>query len=188
MCPGLGHGVPLRLFLQLIVADDQWLRNSLLPIQIDQNYVDKGLDHVLTLYRFDSWFATAAHSRLGWFYCRTGRYTEAIPYLLYAVILHVSEVDVFLKQKDVDASVTGLEGFFSLVLRDAEARSWLESSSFVSDLYYLAVASLESGHPLRARAIWKVLAAVKESGKYADLSRQLVSLPQPFRDVRWEQV
>ena len=171
--------------LQLIVADDRWHRNSLLPVQVDQNYVDKGLDHVLALYRFDSWFATAAHSRLGWFYCRTGRYTEAVPYLLYAVILHVSEVDAFLKQKDIDASVSGLEGFFAAVLRDGEARSWLESSSFVSDLYYLAVASLESGHPLRARAIWKVLAAVKESGKYADLSRR--QLVKPFREPFLEQ-
>ena len=171
--------------LQLIVAEDQWHKNSLLPIQVDQNYVDKGLDHVLALYRFDSWFATAAHSRLGWFYCRTGRYTEAIPYLLYAVILHVSEVDVFLKRKDVDASVKGLESFFSLVLRDAEARSWLDSSSFVSDLYYLAVASLEAGHPLRARSIWRVLASVKEAGKYADLSRR--QLVKPFREPFLEQ-
>lgn len=171
--------------LQLIVADDRWRQNSLLPVQVDQNYVDKGLDHVLALYRFDSWFATAAHSRLGWFYCRTGRYTEAIPYLLYTVILQVSEVDAYFKQKDSDASVTGLDGFFALVLRDAETRAWLESSSFVSDLYYLAVSSLEAGHPLRARAIWKVLASVEESGKYADLSRR--QLVKPFREPFLEQ-
>ena len=166
--------------LLLIIADDRWSRGEQLPVQVERNYIDKGLDHVLSLYRFDSGFATSAHSRLGWFYYRTGRYPQAVRHLLYAVILQVSEVDAFLKQNDSDASVTGVESFFASVLRDPEARSWLDSSSIVSDLYYLAAASWELGHPLRARSVWKVLASVKESGKYADLSqRQLV---KPFRE------
>jgi tetratricopeptide (TPR) repeat protein len=168
--------------LLLIIADDRWSTSEQLPVQVERNYVEKGLDHVLSLYRFDSWFATAAHSRLGWFYYRTGRYPQAIRHLLYAVILQVADASEFLRQKDADAVVDGLATFFSLVLRDREARSWLESSSICADLYYLAASSWELGHPLRAQATWKVLEGVKEAGKYADLSRRQLSWPfrEPF--------
>jgi tetratricopeptide (TPR) repeat protein len=166
--------------LLMIVAEDRWNTSEQLPIQVERNYVEKGLDHVLALYRFDSRFATSAHSRLGWFYYRTGRYPQAVRHLLYAVILQVSEVSESLKQRDPDAAVSGLESFFASVLRDPEARSWLGSSSFASDLYYLSCASWELGHPMRAQSSWKVLSSVKESGKYADLSRR--QLVKPFRE------
>jgi tetratricopeptide (TPR) repeat protein len=166
--------------LLLIVAEDRWNTSEQLPVQIERNFVEKGLDHVLALYRFDSRFAASAHSRLGWFYYRTGRYPQSVRHLLYAVILQVSEIADFLKQKDSDAAVSGLASFFSSVLRDPEARSWFESSSFASDLYYLSASAWELGHPLRAQSSWKVLSTVKEAGKYAELSkRQLV---KPFRE------
>ncbi len=44
--------------LLLVVADDRWNKGEQLAIQVERNYVDKGLDHVLALYRFDSGFAT----------------------------------------------------------------------------------------------------------------------------------
>jgi tetratricopeptide (TPR) repeat protein len=167
--------------LLAIVADDRWSQGEQLPVQVERNYVDKGLDHVLALYRFDSGFSTAAHSRLGWFYYRTGRYPQAVRHLLYAVILQVSEAADFLRQKDSDAAIDGLEGFFTQIVRDPEARSWLASSSLPSDLYYLSASSWELGHPAKAQAVWKMLASVKESGKYAELSRR--QLVKPFREL-----
>jgi tetratricopeptide (TPR) repeat protein len=167
--------------LLLIVKDDRWNTSEQLPVQVERNFVEKGLDHVLALYRFDSRFAVSAHSRLGWFYYRTGRYPQSVRHLLYAVILQVSEVADFLKQKDPDTVVSGLASFFSSVLRDPEASSWLETSSFVPDLYYLSGSAWELGHPLRAQPTWKILSTVKEAGKYAELSkRQLV---KPFREL-----
>jgi tetratricopeptide (TPR) repeat protein len=172
--------------LLMIVAEDRWNQGEQLPIQVERNYVDKGLDHVLALYRFDSRFATSAHSRLGWFYYRTGRYPQAVRHLLYAVILQVSEVADFLKQKDPDVAVTGLESFFASALRDAEVRAWFAESGLASDLYYLSASAWELGHPLRAQAVWKTLSSLKEAGKYADLSgRQLV---KPFREPFLEPV
>ncbi len=172
--------------LLLIVAEDRWNTSEQLPVQVERNFVEKGLDHVLALYRFDSRFAASAHSRLGWFYYRTGRYPQAVRHLLYAVVLNVSEVADFLKQNDPDAVVTSLDGFFSSVLRDRDSRSWLEASSLSSDLYYLSASAWELGHPLRAQAVWKTLSTIKEAGKYADLSkRQLV---KPFREPFLEPV
>jgi tetratricopeptide (TPR) repeat protein len=171
--------------LQLIVADDRWNTSEQLPIQVERNFVEKGLDHVLSLYRFDSRFATDAHSRLGWFYYRTGRYPQAVRHLLYAVILQVTDVAEFLRQKDTDVVVDSLASFFSHVLRDRDARSWLETSTFSSDVYYLSAAAWELGHPLRAQAAWRILANVKETGKYADLSRR--QLAKPFREPFLEQ-
>lgn len=166
--------------LLLIVADDRWSRGEQLPVQVERNFVDKGIDHVLTLYRFDSVFAAAAHSRLGWFYYRTGRYPQAIRHLLYAVIIQASDVADFLKRKDPDAALTGLEGFFSAALRDPVTRPWIESSSLAADLYYLSASAWELGHPLRARAVWQILSSVKEAGTYTDLSKR--QLAKPFRE------
>ncbi|MCX7030263.1 MAG: hypothetical protein NTU62_09100 [Spirochaetes bacterium] len=172
--------------LLMIVAEDRWSRGEQLPIQVERNYVDKGLDHVLALYRFDSRFATSAHSCLGWFYYRTGRYPQAVRHLLYAVILQVSEVADFLKQKDPDVAVTSLESFFDSALLDPDVRAWFAESSLASDLYYLSAAAWELGHPLRAQAVWKTLSSLKQAGKYADLSkRQLV---KPFREPFLEPV
>lgn len=172
---------PMERKLLQIVADDRWSRADQLQVQVERNYVDKGLDHVLTLYRFDSLFATAAHSRLGWFYYRTGRYPQAVRHLLYAVVLQVSDAGDFLKQKDPAASFRGLEGFFALVVRDRETRSWLEGASLSSDLYYLSASAWELGHPVRAQSVWKILANLKEAGKFADLSRR--QLVKPFREL-----
>ena len=166
--------------LLMVVADDRWSRGEQLPLQVERNYVDKGLDHVLSLYRFDSVFAAAAHSRLGWFYCRTGRYPQAVRSLLNAVVIQVSDVSEFLKRKDPDMAVTGLESFLNAALRDRETRSWIETSSLFADLYYLSAAAWELGHPLRAQSVWKTLSSVKEAGKYADLSRR--QLVKPFRE------
>ena len=170
----------MEVQLQRIVADDPYSKGEQLPVQVERNFVEKGLDHVLTLYRFDSRFAIGAHSRLGWFYYRTGRYPQAVRQLLYAVVLQVADAAEFLRQKDVGVVVDGLSTFFALVLRDRDARSWLASASLGADLYYLAASSWELGHPLRAQSIWKILSSVNEAGTYADLSRR--QLARPFRE------
>jgi len=166
--------------LFLVVADDRWSQGEQLAIQVERNYVDKGLDHVLALYRFDSAFATSAHSRLGWFYYRTGRYPQALHHLLYAVILQVSEGAEFLKQRDADAVVTSLAGFFEAASSDRDLRAWLDASTLSQDLYYLSAAAWELGHPTRARDAWKILASLKDAGKFADLSKR--QLAKPFRE------
>ncbi len=166
--------------LLLVIADDRWSQSEQLAIQVERNYVDKGLDHVLGLYRFDSGFATAAHSRLGWFYYRTGRYPQAVRHLLYAVILQVSEGAEFLKQRDPDTVITSLSGFFDASASDRGLRSWLDASSLQQDLYYLSAAAWELGHPTRARDVWKILSSLNGAGKFADLSRR--QLAKPFRE------
>jgi tetratricopeptide (TPR) repeat protein len=166
--------------LFLVIADDRWSQGEQLAIQVERNYVDKGLDHVLALYRFDSAFATSAHSRLGWFYYRTGRYPQALHHLLYAVILQVSEGAEFLKQRDAEAVVTRLAGFFEAAASDRDLRVWLDASTLSQDLYYLSAAAWELGHPTRARDVWKILSSREEAGKFADLSKR--QLAKPFRE------
>ena len=166
--------------LLLVVGDDRWSQGEQLAIQVERNYVDKGLDHVLGLYRFDSGFATEAHSRLGWFYYRTGRYPQAVRHLLYAVVLQVSEAAEYLKHQDPDAMVSSLAGFLADATADRDLRAWLEASSLFQNLYYLSAAAWELGHPTRARDVWKVLSGLEEAGRYANLSRR--QLAGPFRE------
>lgn len=163
-----------------IVADDRWYKGEQLAFQVERNFVEKGLDHVLALYRFDSGFATAAHSKLGWFYHRTGRYPQAIRHLLYAVVLQASEVAGFLKSRDAEAVVTGLAGLLEAVAGERDLRAWQADASLPQDLYYLAATAWELGHPLRARDIWTKLSKTEAAGRYAELSRR--QLAAPFRE------
>lgn len=57
--------------LSTIVAADKRFQetpNQRLRGQVEKNYLEKGLERVIELYRFDESFASAAHSKLGWFY------------------------------------------------------------------------------------------------------------------------
>jgi hypothetical protein len=148
-----------------------------LSLQVERNFVEKGLDHVLSLYRFDSQFATDAYSRLGWFYYRTGRYPQAVRDLLYAVILRVSDAADFLKQNDPGLAVDGLSTFLNAALADSRTRQWLLASSFAADLYYLACAAWELGHLSRAQSIWKTLSGLKQADRYAELSARQLAKP-----------
>jgi hypothetical protein len=162
-----------------IEADDQKFSgtdSSRLKTQIWKNYTTKGLDHALFLYQFEVPFAQQAHSRLGWFYYRSGLYEHAAQELLFAVIYNSMGMNESLHDRNVDYQFSTLSGMISAIQNSKEISNFAATAGFPKDLYYLAGASYAAGYPERAVQLWKLVSESKIEGTYSLLAaRQLKS-------------
>jgi hypothetical protein len=162
-----------------IEADDQKFSgtdSSRLRTQIWKNYMTKGLDRTLFLYQFEVPFAQQAHSRLGWFYYRSGLYEHAAQELLFAVIYNAVEMNESLHDRDVDYQFSTLAEMISAIRSNKEISAFATTAGFLKDLYYLAGASYAAGYPERAVQLWKLISESKIEKTYSSLAaRQLKS-------------
>jgi tetratricopeptide (TPR) repeat protein len=166
--------------LAAIVADDRHFTetpNSQMKTQIEKNYLQKGLDHVLELYSFSDAFAMNAHSKLGWFYYRSGRFSQAISQLLYSTISRVSQVNQYLREADIDYQFSTLQDMLAAVGQSPQLAGYVSSSDFFKDLYYLAGATFANGFPTHAIALWKLVAGQAGAGVYQEMSRKQLRKP-----------
>lgn len=166
--------------LNAIVADDKHFQetpNFQQRTQIERLFLEKGLDRVLTLYAFDDTFATEAHSELGWFYYRTGRYALSVSHLLYSVVYRMSELKAYMKERDVDFEYSTIQDLLTGAGGSLDTSAYLERAGLFKDLYYLAGATFTSGYPQHSMTIWKIIANSAAAGTYRDLSRRQLKAP-----------
>ena len=171
--------------LQLIVAGDKRFTdssNSRLKVQIEKNYFEKGLDQVLRLYRFETSFANAAHSKLGWFYYRTGRFSKSVTHYLYAIIYRMSEISAFQHEQDVDFEFVTLGDSLKEAERNKDLSQYIADIDLFKDLYYLAGATYSLGYPQHSVMLWKLISGSKNGGKFIELARRQIKKPwiEPF--------
>ncbi len=171
-----------------VSADDDKFnppKTSRLKDQVLANFFRADLTAALRLYRFDTTFATRAHSKLGWFYYKTGRFDPAIEHLLYAVIINSSQAIRALADRDPDFQLAGVSELLAQAANNPDVAQYLTSSSLFSDMYYLAGSLFQSGKPTHASVIWRVLASKAISGKYQALSRRQLGSPwiEPYLAV-----
>lgn len=167
--------------LNQIVGDDKRFQdtpNQKLRMQVRKNYLDKGIDRMLVLYNFEDSFSAAAHSKLGWFYYRTGRFDPSLQQLLYSVIYRVSQVERYRKEHDVDFEYSSLGELLQAIDADAELKSYASGSGLFKDLYYLAGSTFAFGFPSHAVIIWKLIASSEAAGQYRALAAK--QLKKPF--------
>jgi tetratricopeptide (TPR) repeat protein len=169
--------------LSAIVADDKRFQetpNQRLRTQVEKNYLEKGLDRVIELYRFDDSFAAAAHSKLGWFYYRTGRFTQAVSQLLYSVVYRASQVERYSRERDVEQEFSNLGGLLGVIDESPELRAYANSAGLFKDLYYLAGSTFAAGYPRHSATIWKLLSVTPAAGQYGVLAAR--QLKKPFME------
>ena len=169
--------------LSSIIADDKRFQetpNQRLRAQVEKIYLEKGLDRVIELYRFDDSFAAAAHSKLGWFYYRTGRFTQAVSQLLYSVVYRASQVERYSKERDVEQEFASLAELLGVIEASAELRAYADSAGLFKDLYYLAGSTFAAGYPAHSFTIWKLLSATPAAGLYSSLAAR--QLKKPFTE------
>ena len=168
--------------LSQIVADDKRFQDTAtqhMRTQVERNFLDKGLDRVLVLYDFtDQSFAAPAHSKLGWFYYRTGRFSPAVSNLLYSVIFRASEMRQVLKDRDVDYEFSNAAELLGSIEDNPELKAYAQSTGFYKDIYYLAGSMFANGYPQHARTLWTLLTSAPSAGQYRDLSVR--QLKKPF--------
>ncbi|HEY9593020.1 MAG TPA: hypothetical protein VHE79_00985 [Spirochaetia bacterium] len=166
--------------LTTIEADDRHFVETdtyKLRTQVAKLYRERGLNRVLTLYSFDDTLFAAAHSKLGWFFYRTGRYTQATEELLFSVIYRTGALAKMLHERDVDYGFTTLGDFLAAVEKSADLQEYAATYDLYKDLYYLAGATFADGLPEHAVELWKILAASSSAGAYRDLASRQVKKP-----------
>jgi hypothetical protein len=169
--------------LSSIIADDKRFQetpNQRLRTQVEKNYLEKGLDRVIELYSFDDSFAAAAHSKLGWFYYRTGRFTQAVSQLLYSVVYRASQVEKYSRERDVEQEFASLGELLRIIDASQELKAYADSAGLFKDLYYLAGSTFAAGYPAHSSAIWKLLSASPAAGQYGALAAR--QLKKPFTE------
>jgi tetratricopeptide (TPR) repeat protein len=163
-----------------IVADDKHFAESETlqqRTQMERIFFEKGLDRILTLYTFEDTFATGAHSELGWFYYRTGRYSMSVSHLLYSVVYRVSELKTFMTERDVGYQFSTLKDLLAGVRGSAEASKYMDQAGLFKDLYYLAGSTFASGYPQHSAGVWKIISESDAAGNYRELSRRQIKTP-----------
>jgi tetratricopeptide (TPR) repeat protein len=148
-----------------------------LRTQVAKMYRERGIDRVLTLYSFDDTLYAPAHSKLGWFYYRTGRFTQAAEELLFSVIYRVGAMGKVRAGRDAEYVFSTLEEFLQATDRSPDLREYARSYDLYKDLYYLAGATFADGLPSHAMLIWKLLAASPSAGSYQELARRQMKKP-----------
>jgi tetratricopeptide (TPR) repeat protein len=166
--------------LASIVSDDRHYSetpNSQMRTQVEKNYLSRGLDRTLTLYGFNDAFAMTAHSKLGWFYYRTGRFSQAISHLLYSTISRVSQINGYLREGDIDYQFSALNDALNSVELNPELKGYVVRSDLYKDLYYLAGATFANGYPGHALTLWRLIADQPGAGAYQEMSKKQLKKP-----------
>ncbi|HET6486537.1 MAG TPA: hypothetical protein VFH83_08970 [Spirochaetia bacterium] len=166
-----------------IVADDKRFQETStqhLRTQVEKNFVEKGLDRVLMLYDFEDSFSAPAHSKLGWFYYRTGRFSQSVSHLLYSVVYRSSRIRNLLRERNSTYEFTDASALLASIEQSADLRSYAQSAGLYKDLYYLAGSMFANGYPRHATALWSLLKACPSAGQYQDLAVR--QLKKPFME------
>ncbi len=150
-------------------------------------YFEKGLDHLFKLYRMEEVaFAASAHSRLGWFYYRTGLYTPtAIMHNLFALDIIVTEAMQEIRTIAPDYEFSTVVDFLDASFKRENLSAYLVESEFVKIMYYLATSTYAASYPSLANSTWRILASypfasevlANGAGVYVDLSRRQLESP-----------
>jgi tetratricopeptide (TPR) repeat protein len=170
-------------WLLKIVADDKRFQETAtqrLRTQLERNFFDKGLDRVLFLYSFEDSFAAEAHSRLGVFYYRTGRYSQSVSQLLYASVYRLSRLEKARKERDAEFEFSNLTELLTSVDSSEDLRAYAIGTGIYRDLYYLAGSTFALGFPRHSANLWKAIAGASAAGRFKDLA--IRQLKKPFME------
>lgn len=146
-------------------------------------YAEKGLDHLLKLFRIEKVsFATKAHTDLGWFYYRTGRFYQSVFHSLLSINIIVSNSITELRKYHPYYEYSKMNSFIHSSFDRENIKEYLLETNIFRVLYYLASASYAIGYPAHAEFIWNILADPENSTldsirHYGDLSRQQIISP-----------
>jgi tetratricopeptide (TPR) repeat protein len=166
--------------LLAIVAEDRHYvetASQRLRSQVEKNYYEQGINHVLLLYRLEESFAANAHAKLGWFYYRTGLSTKAVSHLLFSLIPAASQMAAWLHERDADFQFTTIEVLLAIAATKEDLRAYAAQSGIFETMYYLAAATYAAGFPSQASEIWSLIAGSSLSGSFRERARRQLKAP-----------
>jgi len=156
-----------------IYADPQ---NAALKNAMVSTLKRSGIDKLVELFRPNNPIAVDAHTELGIFYYRSGRYSEASQELMFSVLTPFTRIVERLKKEDPEFQYRDAKTLVRYALMDEKLVSYVEESSLFMGLYYLAASLYAEGYDAFAKEIWDIVASFPEAGTYASrASRQIRS-------------
>jgi tetratricopeptide (TPR) repeat protein len=159
----------------LYAADsEKFLREAM-----KRTITEDGIDKFLVLYRHGADFALAAYATLGEYYCKSGRYSQAIDHLMCAADIMATKAIGGLELRDPDFRFSDFPDLLSRVGSDPELARYAAETNLQRVFYFLAVSLLGDGKMAQAKGIWSALAA--EQGEWATLSRAQLKNPRVLK-------
>lgn len=145
-----------------------------------------GLDQMLRYYRIDILFPQEAHSRLSYFYYRTGNNSKSILHGLYAINAVFSRAIEEIRKMYPEYQFTSIGSLLLLAAERDNILKLFHESDLFRTMYYLAGASFDGGFKTRARQVWRQIADTPLALEYAVLSAKQLNSPwvEPYIDVR----
>jgi tetratricopeptide (TPR) repeat protein len=162
---------------EAIVGMDSEFNTGTLADRVVSNYLEAGLNRVLTLYRLGSVQTAKAHQELGWLYYRTGLEEKAIPHAVFAVMSILSAAIQELRTVDPTYTFVSAETTLQDGYRRPNVRAFFQESGVWRAMYYLAAATYARNVPSRAREIWGIMQRSANAGEYGDLSARQLAAP-----------
>ncbi|RKX77723.1 MAG: hypothetical protein DRP87_08390 [Spirochaetes bacterium] len=129
---------------------------------------EEGLDKMVTLYRLENKFSLEAHSRLGIFYYTNGLNYRALQHLIFNVLTVFSVSIQELRRFNPSYEFADTVEFFQLTLKNERLRSYLISTEFFKNLYYLGTVLYKEGALKEASYIWKLVSDYSLSSYWAE--------------------
>ncbi|MQY76070.1 MAG: hypothetical protein GH155_00370 [Spirochaeta sp.] len=144
-----------------------------------------GLDQMLLYYRIDILFAQEAHSRLSYFYYRTGNNSKSILHALYAINAVLSRAIEEIRKIDPEYQFTSIGNLLLVVSDRDNILKLFYGSDLFRTMYYLAGASFDAGFRTRARQVWRLIADTSLALEYKDLAAKQLDSPwiEPYIDM-----
>ena len=145
--------------LRKIVAEDKYFINPDLSGMRDamlRILHSGGFDRLMLLYRLTDLRTLAAHSELGAFMYRTGRYRDATLNLAFSTITDFTTAIEELRRINPDFEFTSIQDLLARSLKDPRLAAYFVSVHLYRDLYYLAASLYANGIAGRAREIWSL--------------------------------
>ncbi|MEW5815826.1 MAG: hypothetical protein AB1798_10595 [Spirochaetota bacterium] len=147
---------------------------------------EKGLNKLVELYRHNNVKTQDAHSQLGIFYYRTGRYGNATLNLLFTVLTVFSVCIDELRKFDPDYTFSNTEDFLEISLKEPRLKEFIEVGGFFKNLYYLGSSLSAEGELLSARYLWRIVATYATAAFWKDRAQRQMKAPfvEPLIEVQ----
>ena len=147
------------VLLEIVEKDENYSVSSNFSYQnaMLKTLKTSGINKLIELYRPVNKMTMKAHSFLGIFYYKTGRYSEALLHLLFSVMTHYSILIEQLIQNDPDFKYSSADMVLRASLKDERLTEYIEESDLFQNLYYLAAVLFVENELAKAREIWRMV-------------------------------
>jgi len=171
-----------------IIKDDPYFSDksySRYRRSLDDLFKKDGLDQMLRFYRIDILFPQEAHSRLSYFYYRTGNNSKSILHALYSINALLSSAIEEIRKIDPEYQFTTIGSLLKLAEERDNILSLFHESNIFRTMYYLAGAAYDAGYKTRARQVWRLIADTPLALDYAVLAAKQLNSPwvEPYIDM-----